>query len=43
LDLTVFADNVGDARGELVSLNNGTGEFVLIRPRTIGVSISKQF
>jgi len=43
LDLSLFADNVGDARGELVSLDNGTGESTLIRPRTVGVSISKQF
>ena len=43
LDLTLFADNVGDARGELAALNNGSGESVLIRPRTIGVSINKSF
>ncbi|HWE98515.1 MAG TPA: TonB-dependent receptor [Caulobacteraceae bacterium] len=43
LDLTVFADNVGDERGELVALDNGTGESVLIRPRTIGVSLDKRF
>jgi hypothetical protein len=43
LDLSLFADNVGDVRGELVSLDNGTGESTLIRPRTVGVSISKQF
>jgi outer membrane receptor protein involved in Fe transport len=43
LDLTVFAENVGDVRGELVALNNGTGESVLIRPRTIGVSLDKRF
>jgi outer membrane receptor protein involved in Fe transport len=43
LDLTVFADNVGDTRGELVALANGTGESVLTRPRTIGVSIDKRF
>jgi outer membrane receptor protein involved in Fe transport len=43
LDLTVFADNVGDARGDLVALDNGTGESVLIRPRTVGVSVDKRF
>jgi iron complex outermembrane recepter protein len=43
LDLTLFADNVGDARGELAALDNGSGESVLIRPRTIGVSIDKSF
>ena len=43
LDLTLFADNVGDVRGELVSLDNGTGESTLIRPRTVGVSLSKRF
>ena len=43
LDLTLFADNVGDARGELAALDNGSGESVLIRPRTVGVSIQKSF
>jgi outer membrane receptor protein involved in Fe transport len=43
LDLTVFADNVGDARGELIALDNGLGESVLIRPRTVGVSVQKRF
>jgi outer membrane receptor protein involved in Fe transport len=43
LDLSVFADNVGDARGELIALDNGSNESVLIRPRTIGVSVSKSF
>jgi hypothetical protein len=43
LDLTVFADNVGGARGELGELDNGTGESVLIRPRTIGISVDKRF
>jgi iron complex outermembrane receptor protein len=43
LDLSLFADNVGDVRGELVSLDNGTNESTLIRPRTVGVSVSKQF
>jgi outer membrane receptor protein involved in Fe transport len=43
LDFTVFADNVADERGELVALANGTGESVLIRPRTIGVSVDKRF
>jgi hypothetical protein len=43
LDLTVFANNVGDARGQLVSLDNGLGESVLIRPRTVGVSVQKRF
>jgi len=43
LDLTVFATNVGNVRGELVSLNTAAGESTLIRPRTIGVSIDKHF
>jgi iron complex outermembrane receptor protein len=43
LDLTLFADNVGDVRGQLVTLDTGTGEATLIRPRTVGVSLSKRF
>jgi iron complex outermembrane receptor protein len=43
LDLTLFADNVGNSRGELVSLDTGTDEATLTRPRTIGLSVSKHF
>jgi iron complex outermembrane receptor protein len=42
LDLMLFANNVGNVRGELVSLD-ANNESTLIRPRTVGVSIDKHF
>ncbi|MEI9992945.1 MAG: TonB-dependent receptor [Rhizomicrobium sp.] len=44
-DLMLFADNVGDTKGELSASQSetGTDQWVLIRPRTIGLTLNKHF
>jgi outer membrane receptor protein involved in Fe transport len=44
-DLMVFADNVGNVKGELSATVGETGEdqWVLVRPRTIGLTLNKHF
>jgi outer membrane receptor protein involved in Fe transport len=44
-DVTAFADNITGTKGELsASLSEtGTDQYVLIRPRTIGLTLNKHF